>query len=714
MESILAEGRNCWRIAHARRAAGIIDGEDYFRAVREAMCRARHSIFIVGWDLHSELRLVRTDEDDGYPQTLAALLDHLAEQRPDLHIYILNWDFAMIYAMEREFFPRYKLRWKSHDRVNFCLDGEHPVGASQHQKIVVVDDQVAFSGGLDLSKWRWDTSEHRVDDERRVDPDGETYPPFHDVQMVVDGDAAARLGELVRERWAFAGGVEPVTRRDSGTNDPWPPSITPGFDQADIAIARTFPPYRDRPEAREAERLYLDSIKAAREFIYIENQYFSSHRVSQALAERLQEAEGPEVIIVMPEKTGGWLEQHTMDVLRGRILRDLCEADKHGRLRVYYVRLAREPHVSLMVHAKVMVIDDRFARVASSNLSNRSMGFDSECDLAIEAGDTQSIQDGVVSFRRRLLAEHLGVDVSTLAEAENRQNGLIDTIESLRGGNRTLEPLSADIPEEVDEWVPESTLLDPEKPVEPEELFDYVVSPEQQKPAYRYMLQIGLLILAVLGLAAVWRWTPLSEWLDVDRIAALGEWIKASEFTPLLVLAAYVIGGLAAVPITLMIIATVTVFGPWLGAGYAIVGAELSALAAFGVGHLLGRDAVSRVAGSRVNRISRTLSSRGVLTIITLRIVPVAPFSVINVIAGVSEIRFRDFAIGSFIGMLPGIIAIAFLADRIVASLRDPSATSIIVLIVAVAIVILALVGLRHWVRRKRGQRAQEAELAEE
>jgi len=713
MDHILAEGRNCWRIARAARASCIIDGEDYFRAVREAMCRARHSIFIVGWDLHSELRLVRTDEDDGYPQTLAALLDHLARERPDLHVYILNWDFAMIYAMEREFFPRYKLRWKSHERVHFCLDGEHPVGASQHQKIVVVDDQVAFSGGLDLSKWRWDTSEHRPDDERRVDPDGEPYPPFHDVQMVVDGEAAACLGELVRERWCFAGGSQPVTRRDSGTDDPWPESVRPGFKDVGVGIARSLPAYRSRPEVREVERLYLDSIAAARRFIYIENQYFSSHRVNQALAERLAEDEGPEVVIVLPEKTGGWLEQHTMDVLRGRILRDLREADAHDRLRVYYARLSQEPHVSLMVHAKVMVIDDRFARVASSNLSNRSMGFDSECDLAVEAGDDQACHDSIVSFRRRLLAEHLGMEVTELAVAEQDHGSLIQTIESLRGGERTLEPLSGEIPREVDEWVPESTLLDPEKPVEPEELFDYVVSPEQQKPAYRYLLQIGLLILAVLGLAAAWRWTPLSDWLDVDRIAAFGEWTKATQFTPLLVIAAYVIGGFAAVPVTLMIIATVTVFGPWAGAGYAIVGAELSAIASFGIGHLLGREAVSRVAGSRVNRISRTLSRRGVLTIITLRIVPVAPFSVINVIAGVSDIRFRDFAIGSFIGMLPGIIAIAFLADRIVASLREPSATSIIVLIVAVAVVILALVGLRHWLRRKRGQRLQDADIVD-
>jgi uncharacterized membrane protein YdjX (TVP38/TMEM64 family) len=151
-----------------------------------------------------------------------------------------------------------------------------------------------------------------------------------------------------------------------------------------------------------------------------------------------------------------------------------------------------------------------------------------------------------------------------------------------------------------------------------------------------------------------------------------------------------------------MIIATVAVFGPWLGAGYALVGAEFAALTAFGVGHVVGRDTVRRITGSRVNRLSRKLSERGVLTIITLRIVPVAPFTVINIIAGISEIRLRDFAIGSFIGMVPGVMAISLLADRIIAWLRDPSAASILVLVAVIALVVTSLAGLRYWVHRKR------------
>lgn len=701
MKGILAEGVNCWRVPRAERAAFIVDGQDYFRAVRESICRARHCVYIVGWDIHSELRLVRDGEEDGLPKKLGDLLDAVAKRSPDLNVYVLEWDFSMIYAMERDFFPRYELRWKSHDRVHFSLDGEHPVGASQHQKLVVVDERVAFCGGFDLSKWRWDTSAHRPKDERRVDPNGKPYSPFHDVQMIVDGDAAAALSDLARQRWRNATESEVTSGAPDTEEDPWPPSVQPMLHEVKVGIARTLPSYGDQKEVREVEQLYLDTIAAAQHFIYIENQYLTAHAVGEALTHRLQEHGGPEVIIVMPSKTGGWLEQHTMDVLRGRMLRRLRKADRHQRLRVYFVRISQDQDVSLMVHAKVMIVDDGFVRVGSSNISNRSMGLDSECDLAIQSTPSNDCTDAIRTFRRRLLAEHLGKEASSVAEAERNHASLIEAIESLCGGEPSLEPLSGEIPDDVDEWVPDSALLDPEKPVEPDELLEYFVGPEEERSLSRQLLKLGAILVGLLALAAAWRWTPLSEWLDVDSATAAARWMQAQPFTPLIVLGAFVIASLAVVPVTLMIVSTVVVFGPWLGMVYAFAGSELAALATFGVGALLGRRRVGRLTGGRINRISRAISNRGVLTIVTLRIVPVAPFTVINIIAGVSEIRLRDFALGSFVGLMPGIFAMAFFTDRVVASIREPSATSIIAAIVVGSLAVAGLFGLRHWLRSR-------------
>lgn len=701
MDKLLQPSRNYHRLESAHRAAVLIDGETYFRVLHQALRRARHSVFIVGWDLHSEVRLIRDGDTGGYPERLGTLLDSLAQQRPDLVIYLLSWDFAMIYAMEREFFPRYKLKWRTHKRIHFALDGRHPVGASQHQKIVVIDDALAFAGGFDLSQWRWDTSRHLPEDERRTDPSGKPYPPFHDVQMMVDGPAARALGELVKARWTRSEGAPPEIPPPDADADPWPPSVKPDFRDVRIAIARTLPQNEDQPAATEVRQLYLDSIAAARRFIYIENQYLSAHCIGEALEARLKAENGPEVVLVLPEKTGGWLEQHTMDVLRGRLVARLQAADRHDRLRLYYPRLRERPHSALMVHAKVMIIDDLLLRVGSSNLSNRSMGLDSECDLAIAAApEDEGLQQSIGNIRTRLLAEHLGRKAEDVAQAVAAHGSLIKAIEALRGDGRTLAPLPVEIPDEVDRWVPETRLIDPEQPVPPDKLLNLFVPPEQLPAAYRHAVKALVLIAVVAGLAAVWRWTPLGDLIDLEALRAMAAWIHQQPLAPLLVAAAYVLGSLVALPVTLISIATVVVFGAWLGFLYALAGSWLSAMAVFSLGRWLGRDLVRRLAGSLLNRLSRKLSASGLLAVITVRIVPVAPFSVVNLIAGVSEIRWGDFALGTLLGMLPGVVAIVVLADRIAESLRHPDLTHVTILMAAIALIGLALAALRRWVKR--------------
>lgn len=708
MKKIFKQQENCWQVKTAERASFLIDGEVYFRALHEAMQQASQSIILVGWDLHSGLRLIRSGESSEYPLTLGKFLDCLVRKRKELNIYLLSWDFAMIYAMEREFFPRYKLKWRTHKNIHFCLDGEHPMGASQHQKIIVIDDAIAFSGGLDVSKWRWDTSDHLPDDERRVDPDGKKYPPFHDVQLVVDGEAAAALGQLVRQRWQKACGELPLEVDQEKVCDPWPASVTPDFTKISLAISRTLPQYKEHAEIREVERLYLDSIAKACDSIYIENQYLSSYRIGEAIEKRLSEEKGPEVVIVLPLETGGWLEQHTMDLLRGRILRTLRKADVHDRLRVYYPQLSVNPEVTLMVHAKVMVIDDCFVRVGSSNLSNRSLGLDSECDLSIVGEQGSETVKIIKSFRNRLLAEHLGVSEKDVAQAVAERNSLIEAIESLREGDRTLIPLDGEIEEKIDQWVPESDLLDPEKPIEPEELLDYFIRPESQRPAYRHFLKIFIMIAVALIFAAIWRWTPLAEYLNIKTVTESAQWLKVHPLSPLLVPLAYIALGLVSFPVTLLIMATIIAYGPWWGWWYALLGTTLSAIIMFLLGHVLGKNIVSRFSGSLINRLNQRLSESGLVAILVFRVVPVAPFSLINLVAGVSAISFRDFFLGTLIGIIPGITAIAFIADRLFESLRQPDISTFTALFAVIVVSGAALVGFRKWIRQRYSQNKQQ------
>jgi len=708
MTRILEPGRNCWRVERASRVAFLVDGAAYFGAVRAACVRARRVIRVLGWDLDSRLHLVRDgDPDDGYPVALGPLLNALVAERPELDAYVLMWDFALIYALERDFLPLYELRWRSHRDLHVRMNDRHPPGASQHEKIVAVDDAIAFAGGMDLGKWRWDTPAHTAFDPRRTDPDGKPYPPFHDVQVLVDGDAARALAERARERWARAGGhrLEPVAVNG---HDPWPPGVSPDLRDVRVAIVRTEPAYDGAAEVREVQQLYLDAIAAAERWIYVENQYLTSSAIGDALAARLEAPRGPEVVLVLPQQSGGWLEQKTMDVLRARLLRRLRAADHHGRLRVYYPKVpGLAAGLCLNVHAKLMVVDDRLLRVGSANLSNRSMGLDTECDLAIEAEDEDTA--GVIAgFRNRLLAEHLGVEPGRVAAALQAHSSLVAAVEDLRGGARSLDLLEGEVPESLDREVPESALIDPERPLDPDILADRLVHEEERGPARRRILGAVGTLVALLALAAAWRWTPLGEWLDASALAAWAQEFRGHPAAPAVTLAVFVLGGLTSAPVTVLIVVTALVFGPWLGFAYAMLGSLLSAAVTYGAGRVLGRDTVRRLAGERINRLSRRLGRRGITTMAAVRLIPIAPFTIVNLVAGASHIGFRDYLLGTALGMLPGVAALTVFADRLASVLERPAPGTVALFVVVVVVIAGGALAVDRWLGRRR-RRAEKA-----
>ncbi len=473
----LHPGRNCWRIAKADRAAFLVDGEAYFCAVRKAFAGARHSIFIVGWDVDSRLPVCR--DDDAMPARLGAFLTRLVQDRPELDVYVLGWDYAPVYVFEREAFPRLKFGTMTPDRVHFALDDSHPPGGSHHQKIVVVDDRIAFAGGLDLCDVRWDTPEHRVDDPRRVDLSGNVYRPHHDVQMAVGGPAAAALGEVARERWRIATGQDAKSIHPEAAEEPWPLPVD--VEDVDVAIARTMPRWGARTdEVHECEQLWLDCIRTAQRSIFVENPYFTSTSAARALAERLREPTGPEIIIVMPQESCGWMEDVTMGVLRDRVLCTIFEADVHDRLCIVspYVPGAGEadPPVSLNLHSKVCIVDDELLRIGSCNLTNRSMSLDTECDLVFEANGSPEATAAIIGFRNRLLGEHLAVHPDTVQAAVEATGSISAAIERLRGGDRTLVPYQPCTSELADSILPDGTIVDPSQPLTMERIAKWLFS----------------------------------------------------------------------------------------------------------------------------------------------------------------------------------------------------------------------------------------------
>jgi phosphatidylserine/phosphatidylglycerophosphate/cardiolipin synthase-like enzyme/uncharacterized membrane protein YdjX (TVP38/TMEM64 family) len=693
---VLEPGRNCWRRLSAHRIAFVVDADAYFRAFVQVVRAARRQVYVLGWDMDSRLELIRENHPD-HPTRLDRFLNYAAEQNPELHINVLTWDFSMIYALEREKLPMFKLGWQTHQRVHFRMDAEHPLGASHHQKIVVVDDKLALVGGMDLARRRWDTPEHLPEDPRRVDPEGEPYQPFHDLQVCLDGEAASALGELCRRRWLLATGQElPAPGQVEG--DPWPECLPPDARDAEPALARTEPAHKGREEVREVQALYEDITRAARRSLFIENQYVTSWRVGRVLAERLEEPHGPEVVIVVPYKGAGWLEESTMHALRTKLLSLLRQSDHHGRLAVYYPVQPGLPKGQFVnVHSKVQIADDEIAHVGSSNISNRSMGLDTECDVALEAGGRDHLARAVAGLRRRLLAEHLDVSPQEVGRAEERHGSLIAAIEELRGQGRTLEPLDHDqVPAWMEDMLPSPDLADPERAMDPASLAHHLLSEETQSTGWLKVAGLVLLALAALGLAAAWRWGPLSEWLSMDALVSWAFHLRDLPLAPALVLGVYVVGGVVMVPLTLLVAATAIVFTPYTALAYAFGGSLLSALATFCLGRILGRQTVQRLAGDRLNGVSKRLARHGIINMAIIRNLPVAPFSVVNAVAGASHLKLTDYLVGTAVGMTPGIVGLTVLSDRLRDALRDPDPVNFAIL----AGVALALVGLGLWLQR--------------
>jgi uncharacterized membrane protein YdjX (TVP38/TMEM64 family) len=450
---------------------------------------------------------------------------------------------------------------------------------------------------------------------------------------------------------------------------------------------------------REVEALFLDMIARARRYLYIENQYFTSHRVADALAARLAEPDGPEIVLVVRLLSHGWLEEHTMEVLRTQNIRKLIAADRHRRFKVYY------PHVPGLkegtcvdIHSKVMVVDDEWLRIGSANICNRSMGLDTECDLTFEArGDTRHAET-IRAFRDQLLGEHLGVDPREVANAIERHGSLNAAIASLQGGERTLKTLDK-LPEWSDAIVEAASIADPEELVELHRLsqeFSSDMTTDRSRPAWGKLFLFALVIAA---LTAAWHYTPLKGLVTPDRISAWSEGFAALPWAPLVVLAAYTPACFVMFPRPLITLFAVLSFGPWLGFTYGMSGILIAALVTYLAGLLMDRRTVRRIAGARVERLSEVLRDNGLLAVTALRLVPLAPFFVEGLVAGAIRIKLWHFLLGTFIGMLPGALAATIFGDQLEAALHDPSRINYGVVAGVALVFVVGTLAVRRWLK---------------
>lgn len=456
---VLRPGDTCWRVERAGRLSVLMENQAYFDALSSALSKARRSVVVLGWQFDPRTRLDPESRPGDRQAEIGHRLRMMVKTRPDLDVRLLIWKSPLLIAASQGFYPHRAQGWFRKRMVEFRLDTPGPIGACHHQKVVVIDDAVAFCGGGDISVDRWDSEGHRDDDPRRRQPSGVISPPRHETMCVMDGPAARALGDLARERWFKATWERTVP--EAGEGDPWPDGLEIDFHDVPVGIARTEPSHGGRHEVRENERLHVEAIRGARRLIYLENQYFTSPVIARALAERLGEPDGPDVVLVSTGRSPSWFDSMTMDTARAEVLFRLEAADRYDRFVAFSPNTRAGQRI--IVHAKVTVVDDSLLRIGSTNLNNRSLGMDTECDVAI-APQTDEGRAAIRRFRHRTIGHFIGVTPEAFGTAEAVMGSTGRAIRDFDNGR--MSPLGATPPSLIQRTIAEYQLGDPISPAD--------------------------------------------------------------------------------------------------------------------------------------------------------------------------------------------------------------------------------------------------------
>ncbi len=237
----------------------------------------------------------------------------------------------------------------------------------------------------------------------------------------------------------------------------------------------------------------------------------------------------------------------------------------------------------------------------------------------------------------------------------------------------------------------------------PERFAELVVEAAEGSPDVarrRVMFYFG--VVAVAGaLVAAWWLTPLRHWVDIDHLTRLIRRFSESPFAPLFTIALFVIGGLLVVPVNALTAVTILVFGPLVGSVYALSGSVLSALVIYELTRAIPIQTLRKRIGARLDAVRGHLSRHGILAVALVRLVPIAPYSIVNAVLGVLRVKRTDYLLGTILGMLPGIVASALLIDRIVAAIRSPSPLSVALLAIALCAVVALTIFVRLRLKKK-------------
>jgi phospholipase D1/2 len=335
-----------------------------------------------------------------------------------------------------------------------------------------------------------------------------------------------------------------------------------------------------------------------------------------------------------------------------------------------------------------MIVDDELLTLGSANMSNRSLGLDTEANVAIEARGDPKVAGAIAGLRERLLAEHLDVQPEDVAREFARRGGVVATIDALRGRERTLLQFQPPADTESEAGLPDPSVVDPERPIEAELLVEALLPPEVQ-PSIRERVELtAMAALGLILLIVAWHWGGLRDSTEGLQALALLEAFREWPWAVPAACAAFLLCAFVPVPIVVLAAVAAWIFGAWVGLAIAVPMSIAAAFAGYGVGVRLGRSGVQRVGGHHMNRLARRLANGGVAHVVLLRVLPAAPFNQTNWVVGASRIGFRDFALGTVLGLAPTLGMTVLVAERARLALEHPGAFNVLALAGLVALVV--------------------------
>jgi len=221
-------------------------------------------------------------------------------------------------------------------------------------------------------------------------------------------------------------------------------------------------------------------------------------------------------------------------------------------------------------------------------------------------------------------------------------------------------------------------------------------------PRRLWLLIAFLTSLAVL--AVLWQWLAFNDVLTpemlrraLDRLTGLSR----AGWMPAAVLALFVVGSLMVFPLSILVAATGLIYGTLWGFLYALAGTLLAAIVTYWVGRALGREALVRHGGERLNRLARVVARRGVSTMVIISLLPLAPFTLTNMMAGAFHLRFRDYLLGTLIGLLPGLLAMTVVGSQLATLLQARDLGAVAWTAAAIIVVVALVAVLRRYARRR-------------